>query len=438
MKIEKIKPIPKYIISKIQKLDREKNSIRNGYTRYYAYLTTNDKELVKVTVAVRHKYSKWYCKQVAVHGVHSKDCFCKDLAFSIYGGWCTGWYSEGLTGYRKWYESAEWEEADDKYCDPFAPVVNKEYIAKFPEYKYSAYDLYNGVDILQYLRLYEKYPQTEYILKLGISTQFVNSKQILKLVEKDKQFRKWLSAKCTELKYTDYYVSTVIQAYKKNKSLREMQRYERVKKDLCKEKRFEPIRKMLNGEYEKYSNYIEKQQISNGLYLDYLTACNFLELDMSEEKNRFPHNFKQWHDIRIDEYHTAKAIKDEEERKDLYLKFADISKKYLPLEYDKKDKFAVIIAKSPAELMREGDKLNHCVGRMNYDQKFIREETLIFFIRNRDNIDEPFVTAEFSIDKKKILQCYAANNTTPDNKVTEYINRIWLPYAKRTLKRISA
>ncbi len=438
MKSANIKPIPKYIISKIEKLDKERNPVRNGYTRYYAYLTTNNKELVKVTVAVRHKYSKWYIKQCAVHGVHSKDCFCKDMAFSIYGGWTTGWFSEGLTNYQKWFESTEWEEAEDKYCDPFAPIVNIEYLAKFPEYKYSAYDLYNDVDILQYLRLYEKYPQTEYLLKLGLSTHFVKSKQILKIVEKDKRFRKWLSANRTELKHIDYYVSTVIEAYKKNKPLAEVQKYERVKKDLCKERRYEPIRTLLNGDYEKYSKYLSEQQISNGLYLDYLTACNYLGLDMSEEKNRFPRNFKHWHDIRIDEYSTAKAIKDEEERKEFYSLFADISKKYLPLEHNKKSKYVVIIAKSPRDLIREGSKLNHCVGRMNYDQKFIREETLIFFIRNRDNPDEPFVTAEYSIDKKKVLQCYAANNTRPDDEVTEYINKIWLPYANRTLKKISA
>jgi hypothetical protein len=50
---------------------------------------------------------------------------------------------------------------------------------------------------------------------------------------------------------------------------------------------------------------------------------------MTVEKNRFPHDFKRWHDIRIDEYHTAKAIKDEEERKVLYEQFAHIAEKYL-------------------------------------------------------------------------------------------------------------
>ena len=43
---------------------------------------------------------------------------------------------------------------------------------------------------------------------------------------------------------------------------------------------------------------------------------------MIEEKNRYPHDFKRWHDIRIDEYRSAQALKDEQERKEFYDKFA--------------------------------------------------------------------------------------------------------------------
>ena len=73
MKIEKIKPIPKNTEKKIKAIDRI-YPVR-GRTRFYAYLTKNDGELVKITVAVKEKKNKWCCKQVAVHGVHSDKCF---------------------------------------------------------------------------------------------------------------------------------------------------------------------------------------------------------------------------------------------------------------------------------------------------------------------------------------------------------------------------
>lgn len=53
MKIEKIKPIPKYIQKKIKLYDDQLKSAPFGRTRFYAYFTKNDGELVKVTVAVR-------------------------------------------------------------------------------------------------------------------------------------------------------------------------------------------------------------------------------------------------------------------------------------------------------------------------------------------------------------------------------------------------
>ena len=118
------------------------------------------------------------------------------------------------------------------------------------------------------------------------------------------------------------------------------------------------------------------------MYLDYLNACNHLCLDMSLNKNAYPHEFKKWHDIRIDEYNSKRATIDAVERKEFYGEFAKIAHKYLSLENYENSEFAVFIARSPAELIREGDFLHHCVGRMNYDQKFVREETLIFFIRS--------------------------------------------------------
>lgn len=159
---------------------------------------------------------------------------------------------------------------------------------------------------------------------------------------------------------------------------------------------------------------------------------------MTLPKNRYPHDFKRWHDIRIDEYRTAKALKDAEERKEMYAKFASVAEKYLSLQRNKDDAFIAVIARSPQDLIREGDALDHCVGRMNYDQRFIREESLIFFIRDRKTPDVPFVTVEYSLSKKKVLQCYGEHDHKPDDGVLEFVNKRWLPFANRQLKKIQA
>ena len=86
MKKEKIKPIPKYIQKKIKLYDDKLKTAPFGRTRFYAYFTKNDGELVKVTVAVRTRYKKWLYKQVAVHGLNSDICYVKDMVFHYIAG----------------------------------------------------------------------------------------------------------------------------------------------------------------------------------------------------------------------------------------------------------------------------------------------------------------------------------------------------------------
>ena len=74
----------------------------------------------------------------------------------------------------------------------------------------------------------------------------------------------------------------------------------------------------------------------------------------------------------------------ENKRKEFYARFEAITEKYAALQHNKRSAFVAIIARSPADLITEGNALHHCVGRMNYDQRIVREESLIFFIRTRN------------------------------------------------------
>ena len=89
-------------------------------------------------------------------------------------------------------------------------------------------------------------------------------------------------------------------------------------------------------------------------------------------------------------------------------------------------------------MIREGTFLNHCVGKSGYEQKVIREESLIFFLRKAEQPDRPFVTVEYSIPEHKVLQSYGFENHLPDADAMNYINTVWLPYANKTLKQIAA
>lgn len=438
MKIEKIKPIPKYIQKKIKLYDDKLKTAPFGRTRFYAYLTKNDGELVKVTVAVREYKKQWYCKPVVVHGVHSDRCFGKDIKFTHIAGYTVGWHDRGLSKYPDWYESNDWGWASDDSFDPYAPIVNRDYILQhFPEYKYSAVDRYTGIHVFKYLRLYEKFPQIEYLTKLGLHN-LAMSKQVLKLCGQDKRFCKWLAQNRSTLNKSFLYIPVVLQAYKKNRNVLELQSYYKAKLSMDKDQTLAPLRDAFKREREKLYHYLSKQNANTHSYLDYWNACNYLGLNMTDEKNRYPHDFKRWHDIRIDEYHTMLARDDEQKRKDFYEKFAAVAEKYLGLQYNSKADYVAIIALSPSDLVREGQILEHCVGRMNYDQKFVREESLIFFIRTKEAPNTPLVTVEYSPSRKKILQCYGKKDSTPNDNILEFVNKKWLPFANRQLKKIAA
>ena len=91
-----------------------------------------------------------------------------------------------------------------------------------------------------------------------------------------------------------------------------------------------------------------------------------------------------------------------------------------------------------ADLIHEGEILNHCVGRMGYDQKFAREETLIFFIRTKEQPDTPLVTVEYSPTQKKVLQCYGDHDSKPTEEILDFVHKKWLPYANKQIKQIAA
>ena len=429
-----IRPIPKYMIAKIRKYDTH-NAKQTGNVRFYKYFALFKKELCEVVVAVRNFKHNWYCKQVVVHGVNTDKVYLQDIAI-IMGFYRVGWYRENITTYPKWYDY-DWGYNDAKYFQMSAPIINKEFILSIPKYKYSAIQQYPYTNYLKYLRLYEQYPQTELLIKLGLS-EIATSIQILRKCSKDKNFCRFIYNNRDYLKEHRYYISSIIKAYNQNKTIKEMFILDNFKFTYRHKDNFRELKAFLDkDELPTFVEYITKQNIDAYTYTDYLRACLALELDMKKPKNRYPKNFHRWHDIRIDEYHSKLAEINQKEKEKLYKAFTQVADKYQILQRQLKDAFLTLIAKTPAELITEGETLHHCVGKMGYDQKFARGETLIFFIRTKANPERPFVTLEYSPSTKKILQCYGDYDSKPSDEVLSYVNNTWLPYANRKIKLLN-
>jgi len=249
------------------------------------------------------------------------------------------------------------------------------------------------------------------------------------------KFRKWFVANRGELARDRYSIPVINKAFKTGKTLQQAQRYIDSWRGLRAESYgFSALREMFKNELEQFCTYLQNQDSDPSSYVDYLNACNYLRLDMNRLDNRCPSDFQKWHDRRIEEYIAVKKRADEKERAAIYKQFAMVSEKYLALQ--KHGVYAVIIAKSPADLIHEGEQLKHCVGKMNYEQKMVSEQTLIFFVRSTEQPDIPFVTVEYSLKAKKVLQCYGYQSKTPDDNVLMFVNKVWLPYANRTIKTL--
>jgi NACalpha-BTF3-like transcription factor len=75
-----------------------------------------------------------------------------------------------------------------------------------------------------------------------------------------------------------------------------------------------------------------------------------------------------------------------------------------------------------ADLINEGTKLQHCVGKMGYDKKVVDGVSLIAFVRKNGEIEKPFVTAEYRFDEKKLRQCYGIKDSKPSDEVLAFVN----------------
>ena len=446
-----VKPIPKSIIAIIKREDKIRYKTPCGNTRFYSYLAVWKKELVKITVAVKHYKEQWFCKQVAVHGLRSTNALVKDIEFYYVGGYVVGWHDIKASSRKKNWEDGIWYSCDGKYYDMYAPTVNLDFLVRFPEYQYSEYKRFPGDEILKYLRLYEQFPECEYLIKSGLSNYAMN-KTILKQVKKDKAFHKWLMANYDKkMEYGRYYCDALLEAYKKKLPLQEVQAFAERKKGLITDYYYKTIKSVISPtEFKRFFHYLDKENASYSLYSDYIHACRYLNIDLTLDRNRFPRDFRFWHDLRVEEMYTRRKIEQEKadkerqrlmriEQRKIARGFAKFVKKYSSLTHCSTNaNFAVLIAKNPADLEDEGKALHHCVGSGTYDKKMSRGETIIFFVRRINEMETPFVTFEYSPSSKKILQCYAKNNSKPEDNVMQFVENEWLPNANKKVQKIAA
>lgn len=427
MRASLIKAIPREVKAEIKRLDaiRLELSPRN-ITRYYSYFDTVGGDLAKVTVAVKShpKTKKPMIKQVAVHGIGGW-AFARDMDYTYVGGYQTYWSNSEMNGIKE--KPSPWFGVEEKYFDPMSDQVCLERLENTP-YKYSGYKQCNeqGIDVFEYLKTWSEHPKAELLMKAGIGW-LCEYKRIINRCERDKAFIAFIRRNVEYLRENRPSISAIIQAFRSNIPISTAVFVkEFYTSNLAYMRDIKAV--VRENEINHLVAYLEKNNVNKESYADYAHACVFLGIDMSDTKNKYPADFDYWHNMRLDQYYAHTDSK-------LPGRMADVSCKYKGMQYS--GTFCVIIAKSKFDLEREGNVLHHCVGRMNYDTRMAEEKSLIFFVRKAEDLNMPYVTLEYSLQSKRVVQCYGEHDSKPTQDVLDFVYNKWQPYATEQLEQVA-
>ncbi len=339
------------------------------------------------------------------------------------------------------YQETKFEKEDfnvwnEEKVDLFGrniPILNLGVLAE-TKYKYCAYP--ENCDLMHYLAIYDKDNAVEFFGKCGLYPY----PSLVKLAKKDKSLCRFIRDNAAEIDL--YGPQAALYAFKHNVGVVEARR-------LCEEKaRIDrmvrediPEVKETGIDRKRLVEYLEKQKAGThrrgfyyfaSSYNDYLRAVKALGLDLNDTKNIFPNDFKRMHDLRIDEYTALEAKKDMIKRKKLYNDFAKKARELKRLEWSAGG-YCVVIPDDISDLIREGNILHHCVGKMGYDLKVIKGTSIIAFLRKTEDKETPLYTVEYRIDLGKIAQCYGRNDTVPAQEIRDLAEE-WGSYVKKLMK----
>lgn len=411
-------PIPKEVDDFCSTLDKS--------SKYY-YISTIEllnNKLLERTFAVKHS-GKIKCKveEVLRRLEGEDDWYCRNLRLTIGGYIPTFNESERKNRYYGYDpEQRFWECKYKPILSDYRSYTFEDVLNLKPEYKYCGFNYFDkehsGYSILIYINKYIKNPYLEMLAKLDLVR--LDGPKIAKMLEK-KDFRRFLfkNAKTIKEKYLD--VNQIIQMFKNNKTIDEIIRA----KEFSTFKRGHSyfFKKYQELDINKVKKYIIDKKITMDLYEDLIEAVSFLKLDLKDTKNAYPNDFMKYHDLYTQQMTSAKN----KEIDDAIKSTAEKYKKYLK-SYGN---LTMLFPQSTNDFINEGEELHHCVGRMSYNQKMAKGESLIIFIRQKENIEKPFLTLELEPNKKKILQFYGDHDTLPPKEIREIIDNKWLKYIKR-------
>ena len=290
--------------------------------------------------------------------------------------------------------------------------------------KYSMADKYANRLLIEYLRVYCKHPNIEYLLKSGydpikenVSGYWGGQKSLYvspKINWKSNNLLKMLNLNRTEfftLEGSETYYERYVMWREKFPKMKpedvllvaKVFGYESgTLHRFCDETGLKP---------QRIARYLNENNIWTHDYSDYLEQCRGLNYDMHDTAISMPHDFQVMHE-RLSELTKIKINN----------KARAAFKENYPLREKLEYRLGCLFIRQPKsmkEIADEGALLQHCVG--GYAERHANGILHILFIRRADKPDIPYYTVELSASGN-IVQVRGLRNCPMTEEVRDFIN----------------
>lgn len=298
--------------------------------------------------------------------------------------------------------------------------------------KYSQVLLYHGDYPIEYLRLYCKQPNLEYLIKSGYEPftervtgywgNIVHIELDSKINWKSNNLLKMLHLNRTEFAvlkgheaYYDAYIEwrNEMPRYKPDELFLLAEVFEfdfGTARHFCESTGLKP---------KRIAAYLSENKIIKYDYNDYLRQCRTLKLNLHDTSINMPRNFNAAHE-RLSE------IINYESNKRLRILMSGLYDSRRCLEFVC-DGYVVRQPASPEEIIHEGRILHHCVG--GYAERHAKGILNILFIRKMSDPDTPFYTMELSTEGN-IVQVRGLRNCSMTGEVADFVEKYKLYISK--------
>lgn len=390
----------------------------SGYAEYYSLIQKWRGKIIERVFAVRLFRNKPQYQEVIRRIEGNGLILVKNMYDTYYCGYNVVWDNSKPSPYcwneyyrDKWfYTSIKFYNVRTKHLFTLEDLIKLDDTLKYC----------NWCDepIIEYITMYRKYPEIEILSKLGYERLRYNTQVLNKL--KDKKFVKFLwKQSIEEIDIKNVTGQIVLKAYKNNLSISEVNRMDAIEHEFRRNK-FKKDYPMLD--IFKTRNYLIRNNISLSNYIDLLKALTYFHLDLTDTKNSYPKDFKYWHD-----FYTQQMTADQNKLIDI--KIVEQANKYKKLLKPISNDIKMMFPKCTYDFIKEGEELHHCVGRMGYNTKMAKGESLIIFVRKEE--DKPLYTMEYDPKGKRINQFYGDHDTQPEQSIKDIIYNVWLPKVQK-------